>query len=208
MQAWWDGLSDIEHILYYIATPATLALLIQTIMTFVGMGGDSDLDAMIGDTDGDFEGEFDSDFEISFQIFTVRNFIAFFTFFSWGALWAISSGKSDNISLVIGIISGGIMMILSASLFYGMKKMTSNGNLNIKNALGKEGQVYLTIPKSKEGVGKIQINVQDSLRELDAMTENTTPIKSREWIKVVGIISDQMVLVESVKDKDILKKDN
>jgi hypothetical protein len=89
-----------------------------------------------------------------------------------------------------------------------MKKMTSSGNLDIKNALGKEGEVYLTIPKSKEGMGKIQIKVQDSLRELEAMTESTAPIQTREWIKVVGVMNNQVVLVEKVSKKTSLKKDN
>ena len=44
---WWQSLSLLEQILLYIAVPATLILLIQTILLFVGgvAGGDADADA-------------------------------------------------------------------------------------------------------------------------------------------------------------------
>lgn len=34
--AWWQSLTTLEHILLYLAVPATLILLIQTILLFLG----------------------------------------------------------------------------------------------------------------------------------------------------------------------------
>ena len=44
---WWQSLSLLEQILLYIAVPATLILLIQTILLCVGgvAGGDAHVDA-------------------------------------------------------------------------------------------------------------------------------------------------------------------
>ena len=46
MGAWWQSLSTLEHILLYIAVPATLVLLVQTLLLLIGGGGEG------GDWDG------------------------------------------------------------------------------------------------------------------------------------------------------------
>lgn len=45
MAAWWQSLSALDHVLLYIAVPATLILLIQTVLLFAGGAFDSDGDA-------------------------------------------------------------------------------------------------------------------------------------------------------------------
>lgn len=194
MQIWWEQLSTVEQILYYIAVPSTIALLIQTLMTFLGMSGDGDFD---GGSDGLDAGEFDADFEISFEIFTIRNFIAFFTFFAWGGIWASSiPNQSDVVTILLGILSGTMAMGISGGLFYFMKKMTSSGTLNLKYAVNKIGQVYIPIPANKAGTGKIQILVQGALRELDAMTNSDEVLSTGTSVQVVSIVNENMVLVQ------------
>ena len=41
MAAWWQSLSALDHVLLYIAVPATLILLIQTVLLFAGGAFDS-----------------------------------------------------------------------------------------------------------------------------------------------------------------------
>ena len=41
---WWNALSLATQVFYCIARPSTLILLIQTILLFVGIGGDGDVD--------------------------------------------------------------------------------------------------------------------------------------------------------------------
>ena len=63
MAAWWQSLSALDHVLLYIAVPATLILLIQTVLLFAGGAFDSDGDAGVPDADGpDFDG-FEVDFD-------------------------------------------------------------------------------------------------------------------------------------------------
>ena len=63
MAAWWQSLSALDHVLLYIAVPATLILLIQTVLLFAGGAFDSDGDAGVPDADGpDFDGH-DVDFD-------------------------------------------------------------------------------------------------------------------------------------------------
>ena len=49
MAAWWQSLSALDHVLLYIAVPATLILLIQTVLLFAGGAFDSVGDAGVLD---------------------------------------------------------------------------------------------------------------------------------------------------------------
>lgn len=195
MELWWESLEKLDKILYYIAVPSTVALVIQTLLTFIGMGDGGDFESDVSDSV-----EFDNDFEISFEIFTVRNFIAFFTFFSWGGLWANSlASNSDFLVIVLALLSGFMAMLLSSGLFYFMKKMATSGTMNIKYALGKVAEVYIPIPADRSGSGKIQVLVQSALREIDAVTDYEKQLETGSTVKVVALLNENLVLVEEIK---------
>lgn len=46
------------------------------------------------------------------------------------------------------------------------------GTINIRNAIGSEGSVYLAIPKN--GTGQVQVIVQGSLKTFDAFSKSKT----------------------------------
>jgi membrane protein implicated in regulation of membrane protease activity len=77
-----------------------------------------------------------------------------------------------------------------------MGKLQSEGTLDVWNALGKEGTVYLTIPPTGKGI--VQINVQDTLRELSAVSKDKTEIKTGERIVVVDIVGGSTLVVSNV----------
>ena len=75
-------------------------------------------------------------------------------------------------TIVIAIMAGLFAMLIVASLFYFMGKLVdSGGALNLKNALNKVGNVYIPIKANSGSIGKVQMNIQGSLRELQAMTK-------------------------------------
>jgi hypothetical protein len=43
MSAWWDGLTALQQLLYCIAVPSTIVMLLQTILMLIGLGGHGDL---------------------------------------------------------------------------------------------------------------------------------------------------------------------
>lgn len=187
---WWEGLSSIAKIYWMIAFPSTLFFLIQLIITFIG--GDIDHDM-------DHDGQFDADQGMGFQFLTFKNMIAFLTLFAWSGLASIEGGFSLTITIIISTISGLIMMTIMASLFYYISKFTHSGTLNYDNAIGETGDVYLTIPAKKSGMGKVQITVQGHLRTLNAMTEDLVDIKTGNIIEVDEIISDSVLLVHRAR---------
>ena len=90
------------------------------------------------------------------------------------------------------------MMVLTSLLFYWMGKMAESGTLRIKNAIGVVGEVYLPIGANRSEIGKIQIKVQGSLRELEAITDNNEELKTNTIIKVLEVVSDELLLVEKL----------
>lgn len=182
-----------ERFYLYVAVPASLILVIQTLMTFMGLSGDIDVDF-----NGD--GEVDMDGGSSMTIFSVRNLVAFFTFFGWSGLWMLRSGMSPVVTTFVSIVVGVIFVAISMGLFFMVSKMQRSGNLNLSNAVGKIGEVYIPIPANRKRTGKVLINFQGSLKELEALTDDETSITTGSQVEVVGILEPSRLLVtKSIK---------
>ena len=82
-----------------------------------------------------------------------------------------------------------------ASIPYFMGKLTDEGTLDLNNARGKTGSVYLRIPGKRAGVGKVQVKVQ-GLQTLDAVTDNEDEIKTGAVVEIVDIINNEILLVK------------
>ena len=183
--AWWEGLSGVLKIYWSLAVPFTLFFVLQLILSF--FGGDSPDDLP--------DSEIEADHGISFQFLTVKNLVGFFTIFSWTGIACIDAGLSNGITLLISTVAGLLMMSLMAGLFYLMMKSGADGTMKIKSAMGQSGEVYLTIPPKRAGIGKIQVKVTGSLRTLDAMTDDQESLPTGKFIKVVDILNDNVLLV-------------
>ena len=70
--------------------------------------------------------------------------------------------------------------------------------MKIKNAIGVVGEVYLPIGAKRSKMGKIQIKVQGSLRELEAITDAEVELSTTTLIKVIGVVSSELLLVEKL----------
>jgi len=190
MMDFFDAMSTLEKTYWIIALIGSAVFFIIFITTFIG-GGDTDMEADASDFEADDGG-------VGFQFFTFKGIVAFFTIFGWSGVTCIDNGLSTGITLVISIIAGLIMMFLTSLLFYWMHKMSESGTLKIKNAIGVVCEVYLPIGAKRSSIGKVQIKVQGSLRELDAVTDNEEELKSGTIVKVTEIISTEILLVQKL----------
>lgn len=178
-----------EKFYLYVAVPASLILVIQTIMTFLGMSGEIDVD-MDGDGDVDMEGE------TGLTIFSIRNMIAFFTFFGWSGLWMLSSDVTPLLTAFLSVCVGIIFMFISMSLFYLVSKMQRNGSINLSNAIGITGEVYIPIPAKRRSYGKVMVVIQGGLRELEAITDEAEDIKTGTQVIIVSVEGGSKLLVK------------
>ena len=70
-----------------------------------------------------------------------------------------------------------------------------DGTENIKDALGVSGTVYIRIPPSRSGKGKVNLVVQGKLCEKNAVTDEETMIERDEEITVIGISGEETLIV-------------
>lgn len=189
VSVWWAALTLPLKIYWLVAIPFSLLFLFQLIMTFTGA------DFSETDATGDSDAAIDSDAGIDFQFLTLKNLIAFFTIFGWTGIACLNSGVGTGMSVFVSLVAGILMMTIMASLFWFMGKLTDNGTLRLKNAIGKTGTVYLPIPGNRSGTGQIQVKVQ-GLQTLDAMTDNPDGLKTGQAVVVIDVLNGDILLVK------------
>jgi membrane protein implicated in regulation of membrane protease activity len=205
MQTWWDALTAIEKVLWLIAIPFSVIFIIQMVLSFTGIGGGStDPGADIPDSQTDFSSaghdiaHSNEDAGPGFSFFTIRNFIAFFTVFSWSGLALNNAGVSMGLTIILSVFLGVLAMLIISSLFYFTSRMTDSGNVSVKNAIGATGKVYLPIKANKGNVGKVMVNFQGSTREMQAVTMLDKDLSTNMIIKVTGLADDNILIVETI----------
>jgi hypothetical protein len=187
LSTWWESLSTLQKIHWGIALPSTIVFVIQLIVSLVG--GDSD------NFDTDHDGDFDSHHGDSINIFSAKSILAFLMFYGWSGLAAIERGMLSwwgvtAIALGVGII----MMLFTAWLFFMLLKLQVSGTMNIENAIGKQAEVYITIPAKKKGNGQVEIIISGGYKTLDAVTEDIDDIQTGSFVEVVDVINDTLIV--------------
>ena len=183
---WWSEKVLLEQIFWGLAVPASAVLTILLITTFLGF--DSDID--IGVDDG-----VEMDSGAGFQFFTFKNLVGFFTIFGWVGLGCVASGYTEFTSVAIAFVAGILMMASMAWVFYFMSKMTEDGTMIITNAIGRLAEAYMPIPGDGSGIGRVQINMQGGIREMEAMTHDIATLPTGTIVKVLEIIDGHILLV-------------
>lgn len=193
---WWAALSPAMKVLWAVTLMASLIFIIQSIATFIG--ADSDTGGL--DMDVDTGGGLDdvSNIDGGSNLYTFRNFVNFFLGFGWTAILLHEKVSSTALLLFIAAIVGAGLVALVMYLFKWLGSMQQSGNINVyKSAVGCQGKVYLTIPAARSGEGKVQITINNSVREYNAVTDGDE-IKNGTAIKVTEVLNDSTLLVEEL----------
>ncbi len=181
---------------FYIALAFTTFFVLQGFFTFIGIGDAFEIDA-------DFDAEIDVDVDITngvgmtLHLFSVRGIIAFFMMFGWTGYLLSETDTGSIFTFIAAFISGAIMLFLVSLIYYSIMKLSQDGTLNKKHAIGKIGSVYIPIPNRNEGIGKVQLVVSGSLRTLDAIAKDKS-IKTGTEVRVIRI-ENNMLEVEEIK---------
>ncbi len=184
----------LEKVSVCIAIPSTLVLIVQFVLTLIGIGDGADSDFDVDNADFDGEADFGEGF--GFHFFSFRGLVAFFAVMGWTGYALLSNGVKEWLSIVIAVAAGLLMMALVALAFYYMSKLQSSGNIDIRNAIGKSGTVYMTVPANRGGSGKINAVVQEKYGEFDAVTDENVELKFGCEVEIIGIASDDVLVVK------------
>lgn len=183
-----DSMEPLLRTFWYIALPASLFFLIQTIMTFVGMDSS---DGASADFDSDLSGT-----DTPFQLFSLRNLVNFTLGFGWGGICFWNYIDNHIILTLVALFIGSLFVIGFFLAIRQIQKLAEDNSFKISDTLNKTASVYLSIPASKSGLGKIQISVKGSTHELNAMTEGDK-IETGSTVKVIRC-EGEIVFVEKL----------
>ncbi len=214
MSEWWASLTVAEQVFAYLAIPATVVLVAQVLLTLLGLWGDGDTpdgDAAEGlDLDDvpelddvaeledtpDFDEEDDPGEDGSFRLLTVRGIVAFLAVGGWTGLSMLRSGCTLWWAIPVSFAAGGAAMVLMAAALYALLRLQSSGTLDYRNAVGQEGEVYLTVPPAGGGSGKIQVVIQGALRECQAQQEGRASLPTGTPVIVTGLKEGGVLIVQ------------
>ncbi len=212
--AWWEGLSALQQIFACAAIPATILLVLQTLLLLFGLGGHSadqgetiDHSALVGhDADGDMEADHEwdtADYDhdgahhgAGIRLFTVRGLVAFFAVGGWLGIVLEDAQIHTALTVAVALAGGFAALVFVALIIKWSLSLQENGTLSLENTIGRQASVYITIPPDLSGTGKVMLTVQDQLRELEAMTESHKPLATGSQVKVTGIIQGSILQVQ------------
>ncbi len=209
----WFRSDPVLALMYIFAIPATVILVLQTILLLFGVGGEEgDLDSDtsgIGDADaadmdadvpegidGEIDGGFDGD--TGLRLFTVRGMVAFFSVGGWAGIAAIKLGAAPLLAVFIALVMGIAALFLVALFFKLIPRIQHNGTMRLANAVGSIGEVYITVPAGSAGSGKVNVILQGQLSELTAVTYADRALRYGEKVRVTGTIGENTLIVEPV----------
>lgn len=194
---WWEALSNFQQTTFIIALSATIILLIFLILLLMGIGDES-FDG--SDSELDFDGyDIYNDEPLSafagLRILSVRGVLSFLSIGGWTA-FTVEPSLGVWWSLLIGVIAGVVAAYLLAIAFRLSLRLESSGNINYEYAIGKTATVYIRVPKSKSGKGKVNLILQERLIEVDAVTEEDNDLLTNTIVEIVSLDDERTFIVK------------
>ncbi len=205
MVNWWNELSSLQQMFTYFAIPATLILIVQIILFIIGLsGGEGDADVSHSDIDSDGLGADDSEpggdiTESSdlaeVRLLTFRSIVAFFAVGGWTGVVLGGLDLSLPAVVLISLLAGWAALYFVTWSIRMALRLQHSGNIQIANAIGKVGEVYITIPAANKGYGKVNVIVQERFCEFEAATSADRDLKTGESVFVTGVTEDNILTV-------------
>jgi len=182
----------------WFSVPAILGtafFAIRALMLLIGGGGDMspDLHADIGH--GGLEGDLHSDSGHDFQVLSVQSIASFLMGFGWGGLGMLKGSNFHGAAVGVVAVGCGVGMVwLLGLLLKGMADLQSSGNIAIAQAMGHEGDVYVTVPGQSEGRGQVRLTIHSQQKIYNAVTGGED-LPSGTRVRVVKVNEDNTVTV-------------
>ena len=154
---------------------------------------------MIGGITADvFDGLFGTDFDAmgadaSFKALTFQGIMAFMMFFGLGGLYVLEGDSSaTTLAIVVGSLTGFGSMYGTGKLFQLFVSLQSDGTIDMDDAIGSVGTIYLRIPEG--GVGQIQVESGNAMRTYNAKTEDGQAMATGDFAEVIEVVSSTLIV--------------
>lgn len=203
MVGWWTSLRLVEQFFYLVGFLSTLILFAQLVLSLIGLGM-HDVDADVGtpDTpDGMGMDHLDASAQHSsgLGMISFRTVIAFMVGFGWAGAIALEQGLPVILAIAAALAAGTVFMVVVYWLMRSIYKLSDSGNVDLKNAAGQSGTVYLPVPPAGKGMGQVQVTVQGRLREMSCVTDGDAALPTGVAVRVVKVLDGGTAVVRRVE---------
>ena len=191
MMDFFNSLEPMQKFFWTVACCASIVFIIQTIMTFIGLGTDADVDA------GPMDGAVDSMEDGSLSgVFSFRNLINFLLGYGWAGALLFDSIEKGWLLQLVAIAVGLVFVMAFVFMFRQVMKLSHDGSFKMQETVGLKADVYLRIPAARSGRGKVQVSVKGSVHEIDAVTDSDNEIATGGQVKILEVLGNDLLLVK------------
>lgn len=171
------------HLAYMIcAIVGGTIMVVQLALMILGF----DNDTGSGDFELDEAGIGGSEF---FEYLSLKSCIAFLTFFGLTGLTLQSMKWNPFLGahVIASLGAGLVALYIVGFIMQALRRLHSQGNLDLRNAVGEVATVYLRVPPQNGGTGKVTVQIQNRTVEATAITYGEE-LSTGSKVHVVGIV--------------------
>lgn len=131
------------------------------------------------------------------RFFSFHNIVAFLSMFGWTSISGLYQGVGIATSLLLGIVSGLILMSIMTILFYYMYELRQERHkpMNPSDLLST-GEAISHIGKKRSNTGSIKIRINGVRQIKEAMTDFENDIVKGTKIKVESITENDIYIIK------------
>lgn len=187
MQEWYLALDPTMQVFWGCAIISSAVFAVQAILTLIGIDAHDAMDLDIADGDT-------MDVGGGLSLFSIRSLVNFFVGFGWAGVSFANDISSKAVLYFVAIIIGLAFAYIYVFMRKKLSKLEANGAYKIADSVGKTAEVYLRIPERGKGKGKIQISINGSIHELDALSKGEE-IPTGAKVKVEAVEGSTVIVV-------------
>jgi hypothetical protein len=186
---------ELNTIYLICAVAGGTVLVLRIILMAIGLdhnGADTDVphdlaghDIHLGDHGGDVH-------DGTVNLISIQSISSFFTMFGLVGMGLLQVKAAPLWSLAGALGAGLLTAWATAMIVFSLQKLQSEGTMNIMNAIGQQGSVYLTIPE--QGTGVVNVTVQGAQRQFDAISAQGEKIPTGKMVKVTGVTGGKLLV--------------
>jgi membrane protein implicated in regulation of membrane protease activity len=185
---WWENSAGALKLFYGIAIFASVLQLLQLATVLLGFGGHDDVTTE----------SHDGDVSDGLKLLSIRTVIAFFVGFGWTGAVFLRNENSLGTTIIASVFVGLIFMALILGVMRALFSLRSSGTLDLANAVGCTGRVYVTIPPVNAGSGQVEVMFQGRLNFLSASTTTDHALPPQTEVRIVRVATGNTLVVEPV----------
>ena len=190
MDSFFSQYSPAETFFFICAVVGSFFVLMKFAMMFMGF----DHDVAHGfDTGGHGIDANHSDSDTGFHALSLQGISSFLMMFGLVGLAMHRQSSFGMVLSLAGAVAAGCFSVwIIGKMFLMFNKLKSNGAISIDSTVGAQGKVYMKIPEKR--TGRVLINVKNSLREYEALTNDGKGIDTGTPIRVIWVDGNVLVV--------------